>query len=372
MSDLRPPDDIRNFVNLPVVKPAISKSLLASMYTCQRKLMYEYLLRLTSTRYAKAPTVGTLFHLAINAHYDGLDTPAVHRLVDAHVDEMTQELLGEPETAGEVDAASRIVRSLAKDAALAKVMAEIYNETFPLDTDQWSIYPAELKLEYTTNSFNVTTRVDRLLYNKELKGLFIQDFKTTSEDPALFQRTLGWSVEADLSRLVVEAAGLNYPVLGFLLGVIQKPGIGIKTRVTGKWIRHYREMMSDKDPQSLLEYLAEVRDWYAGVGFHADKRDARILKPPLRQWQRRYRSQPMTDGLRGHLNTASALMAQDPRLVNFPRTGEPAGVCRSHYNRPCPWLPLCESDPTDWKGIIARDYRVRPASEPDTLTEIQS
>ncbi len=370
------PDDVRGFVNLEVHQPAISKSYVASKNICQRKAFYEYHLRLTSSQYAKAPNVGTLFHEAMAGYYDGLDTPAVHRRIDAAIDRINYELAGAAATGTEFDVVTTICNELDADSAVAKVMAELFNDKYLLDRRLYDVYPAELKLEYTVpadhawapgrNSFRVTARVDRPLLNKKLNGLFILDFKTTGKSPALFQPSYQESFEAGLSRVIVEAADLGYPVLGFLLGVMKKPSIKLKYRTTTAYNKWYRpDDLKNFGPQTFVEYLAEVRDWYAGTGFHAAKKDERTLDPPMTMWVSKYRGRAMTPAVHRHLVGASKLSIKAPTLSNFPETGEPAGFCRNLFGRECPWRPLCTHHVTDWNSIIKKNYKVRPTSEPD-------
>jgi hypothetical protein len=379
-------DDIRQYVPLDTTTPDIRQSGAGTLFTCFRMFLLKIRAGLVPWGYRSAPSIGQLGHLWLNAKYAGLSDSRANELVSAQVRETVEDILSWAERSAKLETADKIIKQVERDQAMALACASIHWGKHPLDTERFRAVAIEqdYRLKVPGVAAHIAGRLDVVLEVHddvlERSGYVILDHKFVS-DPASYALAAGFGLQPRLYRLLASAALTDKPVLGFMHNVIQKPSCNIK------------------DWQTFDEFLEECRDWYdaaddetgtqdeAGyaVRFKSGPRkgqvkprwewaknaDGFLKNPPMCQFLTRYTEPLLPDELYKQLQIVSRACGCQPTLSNFGPTGEAAGVCRNHWNKPCPYLPLCSNDPDNWEAIIQDGFRPadadQNATEPDEL-----
>jgi len=383
--DLQGEDDVRNWLPMDVLEPPIRNSNLSTLFTCLRMYLLKERCALEPWGYRSAAETGTMTHLVLNALWKGESKNSVHNLLSLYVADAKEDARGWYENHGTPDVCDRVLKQIDQDAALALCMGFLHWEKYPLNPAGCKpvLLEEELTLRLPDILQPIQGRLDLVVEvpsnNPLLPGLVIVDHKTTD-----YPKALGLSMEfstwARLYRLLLQNHWPGRPVTGAVLNVIQKPDIRLK-----EW-------------QTFDEYLEECRDWYEArddaVGFcgsdgnpvlfksgprkgllkprweHADKADLRLAEPPMRSFPHRFTEPLMPPSLKNMLLVANRAARCAPLLSNFPETGEPCGHCRSRYNKPCPYLPLCSTNPVNWPTIVEQQFTIR-LDKPDTPEDLE-
>jgi hypothetical protein len=238
-------------------------------------------------------------------------------------------------------------------------MAMCFWRFSPFDTAKWEVLLApdgtplvEVVLETSIRGLTrpLYCPCDLALIHKETGEVWIVDFKTTSFDPRVRAIPTRISPQLALYRLSLQchldawaAQGLmpQRTVVGSIHAIIKKPTI----------------KLCGKDEKNAVEwnctpfeaYIRRLVEWYRGV--EAEN----TSNPPIVQDSNRFTRPVMTRELWGRLTRYCKMAAQPPNFDTFYRAGE--SVCLK-FNRPCPYMLLCNSDPAMIPDLVRSHFTI--------------
>ena len=383
-NDKYSPDDIRSHIPHPTYRPEVHQSHMSTLLTCPRLYLYKIRMGLARKHGIVKPlTLGTFFHAAMEGFYgEGTMQSAVHK-VTQECEEMKEHIQEEYEHAGgNAVVVQRQMEEADSLADMGLLLAEIMYDMYPLKKN-WIVVGIEVPCHAFVNEIGWSGggRMDMLIYDKVLKGLFIVDHKSMGKKADLNQykghlaydfqnrwyRRLATEVLSQMDPIPIPGTNLttrDVPIKGFILNAVRKFTI-----------------LHKKD-QELEDFQDEVRGWYYGdkstetrelksgprkgehvpLWDHTKNRNEWLKNPPMRRFVVRFNEPVMPK----ELEVVSGMTAKAARclpvLDNFPRWGELTGACLNQYNRACDFAPLCNSDRKNWAEIVAREYKVRPLS----------
>ncbi len=344
------PDDIR--VALPrvsVYAPPLRKSAIQDLYTCSRMYLLRDRLGLVPNEYARAPSIGSMFHLAIAAYLRGGSleeaSAAVSAFVDEEVARVTEGVTANPDDTRDIE---EMAASIEDDSSIATAMAAAFWDSYHGVVEKFRPVAVERKIvvvDPITNA-KIAGTVDLLLHDPRHNHYLLVDHKTTSKPPKHYSRGLGFDLQCRMYRYLVSLAFAQdqlpgvpeLPVRGMIHNVVQKATIKLKQR------------------QEIDDYLQEVREWYSATGRHEKRQDTIADSPPIVSVLTAFGGPPLDNELRTVLERSSWSASCAPTLCNFPRDGAVRGVCRNLYNRLCPYLTLCEAEPREYERIVASGH----------------
>ncbi len=348
------PDDMRAFVpDLELYSPPMRKSSIESLYTCSRMFLLEHRLGLGTRGYERAPTLGSLFHVAVAGYLKGLDRLGVQReissKVEAEIARVTEGIL-----ANESDARSAddLAEQIEDDATIAQAMAAAFWSKYSAVVRAHQPVAVEQRIVATCplTGARIAGTVDLLLRDKRRPLYYMVDHKTTSKSPSQYARGLGFDLQSRVYRYLLELAFdqnllptlPKLPVVGMIHNVVQKATIRLKQN------------------QPIEDYLAEIVEWYTATGRHEKRADQIAADPPIQSLLTAFSGPAVDSELQSVLERAAWAHKASPTLSNFPRDGAVRGVCRNFFNRICPHCTLCETLPTDYAETIGRNYVKKP------------
>lgn len=344
-TDATAPDagDARHFIPLDVLAPEIRQSGMGSLARCSRKFLYEVRFGLKKQGFVSAPFVGQVVHLMMNAKYKGLDSLSQAHILQAVVNDVKADCEASAAENGKVDLAAKISNDVESNAALGGLIADVFDEKFPLDPKRYRVIALEkdLRVKVPKVSAPIGGRVDLVLEHLgDPHGLVIVDHKSSSMSPKEWIKSAGFSWQMKLYRLLVESAPefQGQKVIGGIFNCMRRPTCKLKVK------------------QTLRDYLEECRGWYAaksGDGWDWSRNQIPFMDdPPLRQFFLPFSGPVLDEEFENWLLVNSKALTCRPTLANFPRTGEASGACKQQYGRPCPYLDFCSIDPINWEHIM--------------------
>lgn len=332
-----PRTDINPFIQsgFKIYRPKIHSSTITQYQTCPRKFMYSELLHLQPKGYyASALSVGSIYHRYMECFYSGVSTHDADFKIAAHMTKTVDDLLKDADALGILPngkSVNTIREHMTKDHALARAMAlwSWHFSPFPptTSTDKWAVVAVELSVETP----QIAGRLDMILRNKDTGRLWIVDHKTTSQSPAHVSGAFKFAIQPFLYRKLA-AAHFSEDPAGIIHNVIRKPRILLKSS------------------QTLTDYAREVIEWYEGDGKWKKNAELHELDPPFVRSIIHFTDTPATES-QLQLEEVSAASRANLDPDRFPRY---AHSCFA-WNRPCPYLPICQADKVRW-GTIAKEH----------------
>lgn len=333
---------LSKILGLPVREAPLRSTYLGNYERCPRLFLLQDRAGIHKIGYDKALDFGTLVHLFLQSMFMGEgEAVAKSKCKAAYqdtVNALRQRSVGGLLSGG---ASLRSVEAEA-DANLWKAIAAstLFWELNPFPVDQYEVLTTpigEPLVEYRVEGGTIDLVLAKPGNPTEI---WIVDHKTTTKDPLVRSAVLSISTQFQLYRrglqeLLDQWWPGKYRVTGVIANVIRTPGIKFCPAGTDK-------------SEGFPGYLKRLRTWYQGE-----------TGPQLNQFPHRFPVEdPLTDQevdhKIGHYKLASVLK---PELPLFPRAG---GYACEAFNKVCPLLPFCTSDPATWKSILRTGgYEVR-------------
>ncbi len=334
-------------------RPLIRSSPLATLEHCPRKFLYEYKLGIKTRRYESALTMGTIVHKVLEALFTGQQPTEALSVCERLLAKEQQRLVDDAGTDGFLSTGEPldvVLKKLNEDYQKARATGLVFWQFIPFDATEWEVLKDPngvpmieviLECEYPGLSRPLRCPCDLALLHKETGEVWIVDYKTTSFDPKKRAIPTKIGVQMKLYRLVLqthldswsdEGLAPKQKVAGSLHAIIKKPGI--------------KYCKKDANFEAFIERLVQ---WYK------DKDEADPENPPLILDPNRFSGPLMTTELWGRLKQYCKAATARPNIHHFYRAGESACL---QYNRVCPFMKLCNSEPSMWPDLIQMGYQI--------------
>lgn len=366
-----------SYLNLPVIDPPIRQSALGDLVRCPRMALYRYWYGLVPKGRKRAADIGTMFHKLMEYAYQGRDWDLSTQMLSSWMEKQRGELIDWGKEEGRLMDAERMCHQLEQDSQLASVMAYLYKERHPIDTNRYEVRHTEYSFRVpipVLGGAEVTGTVDLLLWDKQEQAYVIEDYKTTSKKITLWKDAVGFKFQPRIYRIGVQLAlnsGLvpgceSAPVSRFIHNVVYRPGIKRKA-----W-------------QTQDDYLAEIIDFYdrkVATSTRSDSKGKQVIMwdhsdpapwgegPPMDRFSIRFAGELIPTAIQHILQHFVNAKRTPPTLDNFPQLGSLHDLCNNMFGASCAYLSLCATPPTLWSEKLPM-YRVeQPAvvGDPELL-----
>lgn len=289
---------------------------------CPRRYLFSNRLRwgLRKSESSSALVIGTIVHRFMAGLYAGMSAAQVTDTLAAAVTPLIDE---------ETDSKRR--QNMLKEWNVARVMVDHWllayghpndHEIEVLAVEQTLCAPLTFLGKHTTSLIGT---LDVALQNKSVE-VWIMDHKTTGLRPSLFASGLAYDNQSRAYRELWNAAHPDTPAVGIIHNILMKPTIRLKKN------------------QTYEEYYEEVGEWYESQAICDPgtapfmKSYVRFLEPPLAECPE----------ARNIVEAEARWCCIEPNLADFYRNRR---SCYD-YNRPCPYLDLCNTNPRAWATTL--------------------
>ena len=333
--------NVSTLLGLPAREAPLRSTYMKDLEKCPRLFLLQDRVGIHRVGYDRALDFGTLVHRFLQSMFLGRGEAVAKQDCQMLYDQ-TCDRLKEVSTGGLLPGGASMKDTLQEaDTNLWKAIAAglLFWELNPFPADQYQVVegPNGPMVECLVEG----GAVDLVLVNRA-KETWIVDHKTTSIQPTIRASALTISPQFQLYKRGVESY-LSRPVTGVICNIIRTPSI------------KYCPDSKDKD-EKFPGYLKRLRKWYEtddGGG------------PQMLQVFHRFGNDPLTeqeiDHKIGNYKLASAL---EPSLPLFPRAGD--YTCHE-FNRSCPLLPFCTSDPATWRARLQQPgWEIRHREDEET------
>lgn len=320
--------------------PPIRSSAIGTLDTCRRKFLLDERLGIKGRGYQGALGRGDIYH-QFRAHLL-LGTPwadAVHA-VRTKFEWAKAELAEKAAEAGYLGGRDikSVLSEMDEDFQVAQAMAEASWSLYPLDFNVWEIvkHPVtneplvETLYECEWRGYPVVMQFDVILRDKRNGNIWISDDKTTRLSPRAFGSSKSFSWQIRLYRYGLEKL-LGVDPVGAVHTIIKVPTI--------------RQTQKETFPQ----YIERLKGWYK------TKAEENPDDPPIAQSWTRFGGPIEDEEFITRIGSQAAWSQRSPSPNLYPRND---GACFK-FDRPCPYLELCCSDPVQWPGIIDSRFDIR-------------
>jgi hypothetical protein len=345
--------------------PPVRSTPLAVLDECPRKFLYAFKLGIASKVTERPLTVGTFTHLVLKHLFLGSTEAEALSKVEAALTQADYSLIAAADEGGFLPGGADLksaLENMQDDYHKARAMAICFWRFRPFDTAEWDVLRTPtgepmvervLTCEVPGIETPLRTPCDLALVNKKSGEVWIVDFKTTSFDPKLRSIPTRISPQLALYRLVLQAhldswhkdswssdypAGCRIPqqtVVGSIHAIIKKPTI--------------KYCPDTKDKAGFHAYIERLIQWYKD----AEAKDP--SNPPLVLDPNRFSGPAMTSELWHRLVRYSGLATSVPNFDTFYRAGDSACL---KYNKPCPFLVLCNSAPAMIPDLVRTNFTI--------------
>ena len=345
-------------------KPYVRSSPLAALDHCPREFLYEYRLGIIPRRYESALTMGTIVHKILQALFMGQSTDQALSVCERLLAKEQQRLIEDAGPDGFLptgEALEPTLKKLEEDYHKARATGLVFWQFVPFSKDEYEVLRTpdgtpmvEVTLETRLPDMGITrpilTPVDLALIEKATGGVWIVDYKTTSFDPR--KRAIPTKISAQLAlyRLGLQShldawheGGLadKQTVVGSMHAIIKKPGI----KCCGKDEKEAKA----RGVSPFTAFVERLVQWYKD----ADAKDP--SNPPLILDPNRFSGDLMTQELFRRLKQYCQACQCSPNIDHYYRAGESACL---QYNRICPYMKLCNSDPSMWPDLVRQGFEI--------------
>lgn len=336
-------------IPLPVVTPNVSASAVGTWCTCRRKFMWEKRYNLIPKEwvYSEALTEGKWFHRFMQHAAQGVPVEQTVMEIGEQIKRRLAEVAAKSVVA---DRSASESLDLERTLQLVRAMSSAFLRRYPRDPHRRAFHlpdgtvAAEWLITIRQRGWPAHIKVIIDLVEEDTRdgSLWLTDYKTVgkSTKPMDRLRTMMWEIQPQLYRFaattMLRTLGVDRPIVGFTHAVIQRPTI----RQTQK--------------EDYEGYLSRVDAWYAD-----NTEYEKIVRSDIRFGQT-----PILTPDLGHWMTEMARASRAKiQLRHFPR--DPSGRACFEYNRPCPYLRLCESPTDSWSQVIQESYKTKSMEDDD-------
>lgn len=337
--------------------PPVRSTPLAILDECRRKFLYAFKLGISSKVTERPLAVGTFVHLVLKALFTGKAEAEALQAAEAALRKNQASLVSAADPAGFLPGGADLKQTLEdldEDYHKARAMAICFWRFKPFNVEEWEVLKApdgtplvEVVLECEIKGIGVPLRspCDLALINKKTGEVWIVDFKTTTFDPRIRAIPTRISPQLAMYRFVLQAhldswakQGLmpQLTVIGSIHAIIKKPTI--------------KYCPDTKDKGGFHCYIERLIQWYK------DAEARNPDNPPLARDPNRFSRPPMTREFWNRLVQYAELARATPDFDRFYKAGE--GACLK-YNRPCPFMVLCNSSPAMIPDLVRTHYDIR-------------
>lgn len=341
--------------------PPIRSTPLSTLDECPRKFMYQAVLGIHPKSFERPLTVGSFVHLTLARLFMG-DTE--EQALAATADSLAAseaKLMKWADPAGFLPDGTDLkssLNTLHEDYHKARAISLVFWRFRPFDTSKWEVLcdpsgqpMVERHLDHELSvgwpKTLLRTTCDLALVNKQNGEVWIVDFKTTTFDARKRSIPTRFSPQIALYRLGLQMEldkwGTNQRVAGSFHAIIQKPGIKCGTQED-------QDNAEEWNCTVLEAYVRRLVQWYK------NKEAKDPSSPPLILDPNRFHKGLMTSELWQRLEryVEASNRGFDPNY--FYRAGESACF---KFNRVCPFMVLCNSDPVMWPELVRSMYEIR-------------
>jgi len=325
----------------------VRSSPLVVLDSCKRMFLYEYRFGIKPKSLDSALTMGSLVHLVLASLFQGSTKEVALAAAEASLTEYKAKLTGWVDRFGFLpngkDLKSSLVR-LDEDYHKAVAMAFCFWHYCPFPSHEWEVLKdpdgkpmvEQLLMIEAGDAYQLRTPCDLVLKNKRTGKIWIADFKTTSFDPMIRSIPTKFSIQLKLYRLVLQmhlnSWGRGEVVAGSIHALIKKPTI----------------KFCAKD-DSFEAYIQRVITWYK------DLQEKEPGNPPLMRDPNTFQGPLIDAELAVRLeNYQKFSTTENFDLGVFYRNDS---ACLK-YNRACPYMQLCNSDPSMWPLIVKDRFQI--------------
>lgn len=354
---MRPRNDDHPLLSLgyKVFTPDIHSSSLSLLAACPRKFLLRERFHLQPRGvYSSALELGHCFHLYMERRYSGESHEEAAAAVEWFGSDVTANLESEVDDMGLLPNGTdltKVLRDVEMDKSKALAMATWawnYAPWPPKDyayatgngLADWEVIGVEktVRVKYAGRKTPIRGTLDLAVRRRSTREIYIVDHKTTSFDPALMMKSYTFSIQPRTYKLLAEAVYKDEgTVVGAVHNVIKKPTI--------RW----------KKNQEWEDYLEEITEWYNGTGRHEKNRALWEKSPPfVRSFIKFPRVSSDDEEYQLRLDEGDKASQAYPHLAIFPRLDT---ACFA-FNKACPYIELCASDPQMWGSKLERGFTV--------------
>lgn len=343
-------------------KPLVRSSPVMCLDHCPRKFLYEYRLGIIPRRYEAALTMGTIVHKILQSLFMGQEPDEALAVCERLLSKEQARLVEDAGPDGFLSTGEALEPTLKKveeDYHKARATGLVFWQFVPFVKEEYVILRTPdstpmievlLDIKYPGLTRPIRTPCDLALIEKATGDVWIVDFKTTSFDPRKRAIPTKISVQLALYRLGLqshldawaeEGTAPKRTVVGSIHAIIQKPGI--------KCCRTDEKQAKILGLTPFGAYIRRLVQWYR------DKEAKDPQNPPLILDPNRFTGPLMTRELWGRLKQYCKACNVAPNVDHFYRVGESACL---QYNKICPFMVLCNSDPVMWPDLIEQRFEV--------------
>jgi hypothetical protein len=354
-------------ISLPLLKPAIRQSTLATYATCRRMFWWEHRHNVKPRGYTSATEIGNIVHLGLNALWAGWPMQTAANLMQTHVEQAKKDLLKWFQDNGTESGWQTWDRTLTMDAITARVMVEQHWERFKVPD---GAIPLAIEQEFRVHVENLGVPLEGRLdicLKVELggvPGIIVVDHKTTS-NMAAYLTLAGWDGQGEFYRLLAAPyfAEQNLPIYGFILNMLQKPTIKPSLGTTPEqWeqqVRAWYRAEDDTVGNGEVFKSGPRKDQPKPRWEYSENATRFAVAPPFQQKGRMFDANAPLVGteLAGELVAVDFASNRQHRIEDHPRTGRWNRACCDRYGKPCKYAVLCENeDPLRVEAALRRGF----------------
>lgn len=347
-----PPEVVKFFKEIR--RPLIRSTSLATLDECPRKFLYVNKLGIQPRAYQGALTMGTIVHKILECLFLGQTEAEAMSAAQSILAKETQKLVDSTDKAGFLPSGKsleKVLRGAEEDYHKARTTALVFWKFVPFDPSEYEVLRTPdgdpvvemvLEAKYPGLSRSARTPCDLALIRKDTGDVWIVDYKTTSFDPRVQAIPTKMSPQIALYRLVLQThldawheleGAPKRRVVGSIHAFIKKPGI--------------KFCPDTRDKAGFSAYVERLVQWYKDL----EAKDP--SNPPMVLDYNRFGKPLMTAELWGRLKQFCRAAYASPNIDHFYRVGDK--VCLK-WNKVCPYIHLCNSDPSMWPDLVELKY----------------
>lgn len=328
--------------DIRIRKLPIRSSYIADLRRCPRLFLYRVRLGLRRKgSFSHALSVGTYYHSMMQHSYEGCTPPIALTHVAEECRRVRLDIEAAADSSGLLPNARPVERAVLDNEqaySLAQVMYLLSYDRFLgapfLTQEAWEVIAVEqpLELRYRGLAAPIRCKPDAVLRRPRDGAILIDNHKTTSRSIQQLATAYSFAVQPRIEALCVRTAFPDAPAYYYRHNVIRKPTIKYPT----------------KNSPTFEDYLTNCHSWYE------DQAALDAQNPPIAMSLRLLVGPAMDEELHCLLDECSRACTLRADHVRYYRDDH---SCMGPYgNSPCPYLPLCTTDPSCWPQTIEDQY----------------
>jgi len=324
----------------------VSRSSVACALSCERCWFYKYRMGvdLRGVEVKEAATLGQVFHRFM------LHGPDEKQKVREWIQKRQADLMGKADNREDLDgSAVRLANLLTVFYSQAEAMAEIFWTRYPQPSYLKTI-AAEIKISCYSKEVMLPFEgiLDKIQQDMKTGKYWIRDYKSTGMNLRSLFHGITWYLQPRIYRILALAylkPETPTQLVGFLQDGILKPGI----KVCRTDEKNAKELGCSVDKA----YLQRVKEWYKEkeqCGEPAMLSRGILFGEPV--WP-----QELIETIK-----KIAILGNKPPIPELYLRDVTRSTCY-HFNSPCIYLDLCETDSVLWDSLFVTKYRIRGDSD---------